>query len=55
MALLTVIRHWHFRDGMPIREIEGHTGLPRNTIRKYLRSGAVESNFKVFDRPSKLA
>ena len=22
MALLTIIRGWHFREGMPIREIE---------------------------------
>jgi hypothetical protein len=39
---------------MPIREIERRTGLSRNTIRKYLRSGTVEPRFKVADRPSKL-
>jgi transposase len=54
MALLSVIRRWHFREGMPIREIERRTGLSRNTIRKYLHSGAVEPRFKVPDRPSKL-
>jgi hypothetical protein len=27
MALLSVIRRWHFRDGMPIREIERRTEL----------------------------
>ena len=54
MALLSVIRRWHFRDGMAIREIERRTGLSRNTIRKYLRSGAVEPKFQVPDRPSKL-
>jgi hypothetical protein len=54
MALLSVIRRWHFREGMPIREIERRTGLSRNTIRKYLRSGAVEPVFKVPARPSKL-
>jgi transposase len=37
MALLSVIRRWHFREGMPIREIERRTGLSRNTIRKYPR------------------
>jgi predicted transcriptional regulator len=42
MALLSVIRRWHFRKGMPIREIERRTGLSRNTIRKHLRSGALE-------------
>ena len=54
MALLSVIRRWHFREGMPIREIARRTGLSRNTIRKYLRSDAVEPKFKVPDRPSKL-
>jgi transposase len=54
MALLSVIRRWHFREGMPIREIERRTGVSRNTIRKYLRSGAVEPKFKAADRPSKL-
>ncbi|MFM7350515.1 MAG: winged helix-turn-helix transcriptional regulator, partial [Erythrobacter sp.] len=41
MALLRVIRRWHLRDRMPIREIARRTGLSRNTIRKYLRSGSV--------------
>jgi len=54
MALLSVIRRWHFREGMPIREIERRTGLSRNTIRKYLRVDTVEPQFKVPDRPSKL-
>ena len=54
MALLSVIRRWHFREGMPIREIERRTGLSRNTIRKYLRAGVVEPKFKVPERPSKL-
>lgn len=54
MALLSVIRRWHFREGIPIREIERRTGLSRNTIRKYLRSDTVEPKFKVPARPSKL-
>ena len=54
MALLSVIRRWHFREGMPIREIERRTGLSRNTIRKYLRADTIEPKFKVPDRPSKL-
>ena len=54
MALLSVIRRWHFREEMPIREIERRTGLSRNTIRKYLRAGTVEATFKVPERPSKL-
>ncbi len=54
MALLSVIRRWHFRQDVPIREIERRTGLSRNTIRKYLRGDAVEPKSKVPDRPSKL-
>ena len=54
MDLLSVIRRWHFRAKLPIREIERRTGLSRNTIRKYLRSDVVEPVFKVPDRPSKL-
>lgn len=54
MALLSVIRRWHFRQQVPIREIERRTGLSRNTIRKYLRADTVEPKFKIPDRPSKL-
>jgi len=54
MALLSVIRRWHFRDHLPIREIARRTGLSRNTIRKYLRSETIDPQFKVPDRPSKL-
>lgn len=35
MELLSVIRRWHHRDHIPIREIGRRTGLSRNTIRKY--------------------
>jgi hypothetical protein len=53
MELLSVIRRWHYRDHMPICEIERRTGLSRNTIRKYLlRSNAVEIKFKAPVRPS---
>lgn len=54
MALLCVIRRWHFREHLSIREICRRTGLSRNTIRKYLRAGGVEPKFNVPDRPSKL-
>ena len=54
MELLSVIRRWHHRDHILIREIERRTGLSRNTIRKYLRSNAVEVRFKVPERPSRL-
>ena len=54
MALLSVIRRWHYRDHLSIREIAKRTGLSRNTVRKYLRSDIVEPRFKVPERPSKL-
>ena len=54
MAFLSVIRRWYFRQQLSIREISRRTGLSRNTIRKYLRSDAVEPRFKVPHRPSKL-
>jgi transposase len=54
VALLSVIRRWHFRDGMPIREITRRTGLSRNTVRKYLASGVVEPRYPNRKSPSKL-
>jgi transposase len=30
MAFLSVIRRWHFRDGLSIREIARRTGLSQN-------------------------
>jgi len=54
MGFLSVIRRWALRDKMPIREIAQRTGLSRNTIKKYLREGVVEPQFKTPKRPSKL-
>ena len=54
MALLGVIRRWALREGISIRAISRRTGLSRNTVRKYLRSGAVEAKFNVPERPSRL-
>ena len=54
MELLSVIRRWHYRDHFPIREISRRTGLSRNTVRRYLRSGTVEPKFSVPKRTSKL-
>ncbi|WEK43187.1 MAG: IS21 family transposase [Candidatus Sphingomonas colombiensis] len=54
MDLLSVIRRWHLREEMPLREIERRTGLSRNTIRKYLRADTVTPRFKVPERPSML-
>lgn len=54
MDLLSVVRRWALRDELSIREIARRTNLSRNTIRKYLRSDAVEVTFKVPERTSKL-
>ena len=54
MALLSIIRRWHKREHVPIREISRRTGVSRNTIRKYSRSDVIEPKFHVPDRPSKL-
>jgi transcriptional regulator with XRE-family HTH domain len=54
MGLLNVIRRMALREQLPIREIARRTGLSRNTIRKYLKSGAIEPRFATPERPSKL-
>ena len=43
--LLSVIRRWHHREGLPIREIKRRTGLSRITIRKYLARDIVEPKY----------
>ena len=54
MALLSVIRRWHLRDGIAIREICRRTGLSRNTVRKYLASGVIEPRYSERQSVSKL-
>ena len=54
LAFLSIIRRWALREHLSIREIARRTKLSRNTIRKYLRSGVVEPEFRVPERSSKL-
>jgi len=54
VAILSVIRRWHLRDQMPIREIARRTGLSRNTVRKYLAGHVVEPQYPKRRSPSKL-
>lgn len=54
MALVSVIRRWHFREGVSIREIARRTQLSRNTIRKYLQDGQLEPRYPQRKSPSKL-
>ena len=54
VAILSVIRRWHLRDGVSIREIARRSKLSRNTIRKYLASAVVEPQYPRRKSPSKL-
>ena len=54
MALLSVIRRWHKRDGIAIRDIARRTGLSRNTVKKYLASDIVEPQYPKRKGASKL-
>ena len=54
MDVLSLIRRWHFREKMPIREISRRTKLSRNTITKYLASGEVEPKYPPRQAPSQL-
>jgi transposase len=54
VATLSVIRRWALREQLSIREIARRTGLSRNTIKKYLRAGAVEPRYAKRVSPSKL-
>jgi transposase len=55
MALLSVLRRWNFRDGMPIREIARRTELSCNTLRKYLACSEQEPLYRRSKFPSKLS
>jgi transposase len=52
--LLSVIRRWHGREKLSIREISKRTGLSRNTIRKYVASGVTEPKYPPRKSVSKL-
>ena len=54
MVMLAKIRRMHFRDGLPLREIAKRTGLSRNTIRRWLRSGQSEPVYPRRTSPSRL-
>jgi hypothetical protein len=45
VAILSVIRRWHVRDRMTIREFVRRTGISRNTIRKYLATDVVDPRY----------
>ena len=45
MALLGIIRRWHIRDQVSLKEIARRLGISRNTVRRYLRSETVEPTY----------
>jgi transcriptional regulator with XRE-family HTH domain len=53
-ATLSGIRRWALREQLSIREIARRTGLPRNTVRRYLRDEAVEPQYPKRVNKSKL-
>ena len=54
VAILSVIRRWHLRDSVPIREIARRTGLSRNTVKKYLAGHVLEPHYPRRRSPSAL-
>ena len=54
MATLSIIRRWHLRDRLSLREISKRLGISRNTVRRYLRADVVEPGYPNRVSPSKL-
>jgi transcriptional regulator with XRE-family HTH domain len=54
MAILSVIRRWHLRDKVSLREIASRLGISRNTVRRYLRNDTVLPIYPSRQSPSKL-
>ena len=42
VALVGIIRRWHIRGNIPLREISRRLSISRNTVRRYLRSETIE-------------
>jgi len=45
VALLGIIRRWYIRDRISIREIARRLDISRNTVRRYIRSNAIEPSY----------
>lgn len=54
VAILSVIRRLHLREGISVREIARRTGLSRNTVRKYLADEVVEPRYVRRPSPTNL-
>lgn len=45
MELIPLIRRWHYREGLSIREIARRLHLSRNTVKKYVRGDAINPKY----------
>jgi len=54
VALLGIIRRWYIRDRISIREIARRLDISRNTVRRYIRSEAVEPSYPTRQSSSSL-
>lgn len=54
VALLGIIRRWYIRDRISIREIARRLDISRNTVRRYIRSEAVEPSYPARQSSSSL-
>ena len=54
MALQGIIRRWHLRDRVSIREVARRLGISRNTVRRHLRSETIEPAYPDRRTPSAL-
>jgi len=54
VALLGIIRRWYIRDRVSIREIARRLDISRNTVRRYIRSEAIEPSYPTRQSPSSL-
>jgi len=45
VALLGIIRRWHLREQVPLREIARRLGISRHTVRRYIRAETIESAY----------
>jgi len=54
VALIGIIRRWHIRDQISLREISRRLGISRNTVRRYIRSETIEPVYADRKSPSAL-
>jgi transposase len=54
MAILSIIRRWHYRDNVSLRQIAKRLGVSRNTVRRHIRAGTVVPSYPERQSPSKL-